>query len=147
MATKIKIKVGDVEIDYEGSETFLTGKIPELVSKLTKICGDGTTNGTSENGKVKRNLAEPGALGSFLVSKNAKNSQKRRFLATAEWLHRKGKKRLKTGDVATALRDNSQTRLGNPSDCLSKNIGSGHCDKDGREFFVTDDGRAELGEG
>lgn len=145
MATKIKIKVGDVEIDYEGSETFLTGKIPEFVSKLTKICGNGAADGASKNGKGKVNPTGPGPLGSFLASKDAKNSQKKRFLATAEWLHRKGKKRLKTGDVATALRDNSQTRLGNPSDCLSKNIGSGHCDKDGREFFVTDEGREHLG--
>jgi len=65
-------------------------------------------------------------------------------LATAEWLHRKGHKNITTRDVAKALQDNHQKRLGNPADCLNKNVSKGHCEKIGKEFFVTDDGRETL---
>src|SRR5437867_3237343 len=37
MSSKIKVKVGGVEVEYEGSETFLKEQLPELLSTLTKL--------------------------------------------------------------------------------------------------------------
>lgn len=84
------------------------------------------------------------ALGAFLREKSATESQSKKFLATAVWLHAKGRGRLKTGDVTNALRENNQSRLGNASQCLAGNITQGYCERDGDQFFVTDDGVASL---
>jgi hypothetical protein len=66
-------------------------------------------------------------------------------LATAAWLYLKGKERLTTSDVVKALKDNHQSRLGNPADCLNQNVGKGLCEKDGAEFFITAEGFTALG--
>ncbi|RKY83799.1 hypothetical protein DRQ11_12510, partial [candidate division KSB1 bacterium] len=80
----------------------------------------------------------------FLNEKDATKNQLNKFLATAIWLHAKGKNRLKTSDITAALKDAQQTRLGNPSDCLNKNVKKGYIEKDGTEFFVTQEGRSFL---
>lgn len=148
MTTKIKIKVGGVEVDYEGPEAFLNKKLPELITQLSSLAKkvpagdepDGGGGGTGGNGG-----GAVGTLASFLKVKKVGANQNKRFLATAEWLHRKGSKHVKTAEVTKALRDNRQSRLGNASQCLNSNVSSGHCEKVGKEFFVTDDGRASLG--
>jgi hypothetical protein len=65
-----------------------------------------------------------------------------KFLATAIWLDAKGKSKMTTTDVTTALKDAHQGRLGNASECLTQNVRKGLCEKHGKEFFVTEDGRA-----
>jgi hypothetical protein len=83
-------------------------------------------------------------LPSFLNEKGALKNQTKKFLATAVWLEAKGKTRIKTTDVGRALKDSNQSRLANPSDCLNKNVSKGFCEKDGSEFFVTDDGKKSF---
>ncbi len=83
-------------------------------------------------------------LAAFLKSKNATANQLRKFVATAVWLHAKGTKRLETKQITQALKDASQSRIGNPGDALKKNITKGYCEKDGKQFFVTDEGRKSL---
>lgn len=149
MTTKIRIKVGAVEVDYEGAEAFLNKKLPDLISQLSTLAeqvpeandggggSGGGGGGAGGGGKV-------GTLASFLKEAKVGNSATKRFLATAEWLHRKGTKELKTSDVTTAIRTNHQTRLGNASQCLNNNVNSGFCEKHGKTFYVTDEGRATL---
>jgi hypothetical protein len=60
------------------------------------------------------------------------------------WLEAKGQKRIQTVDVTKALKEANQTRIGNPADSLNKNVSKGHCEKDGKQFFVTDDGKSSL---
>ena len=36
-------------------------------------------------------------------------------------------------------------KLSNPSDSLNSNVGKGYCEKDGKHFFVTPEGRQSLG--
>lgn len=72
--------------------------------------------------------------------------QVKKFLATAAWLTHRGQRMLSTGMISRALKDNQQRRLGNPSDCLGKNIAQGFCEKDGSNFFVTTEGWKNLGE-
>lgn len=50
MASKIRIKMGDVEVEYEGSETFLREELRELLSGVLELhrereeSGDGSGN-------------------------------------------------------------------------------------------------------
>lgn len=145
---KIRIRIGEVEVEYEGAEAFLNKKLPELVKQLSGLAESVPAakggSGGADMGRASR-VGDPGTLASFLKSKNVGSSGVKRFLATAEWLHLRGAKQLKTGDVTQALRDNHQGRIGNPADCLNKNVSKGHCEKVGREFYVTDEGRSSLG--
>jgi hypothetical protein len=100
-------------------------------------------NSLSSAGELK--TPATGTLASFFKSTNSTTVQVRKFLATAVWLHdTQQKKRLVTTDVSKALKDSNQSRLGNPSEMLNQNITKGFCDRDGKSFFVTDEGRAEL---
>lgn len=83
-------------------------------------------------------------LAVFLKEKNATRNQVKKCLATAIWLEAKGKQRMTTSDVTKALKDSNQARLGNASDCLNQNVSKGYCEKDGKEFFVTDEGKSSL---
>ncbi len=95
-------------------------------------------SGGSEGGNV--------TLATFLKQTKSKSSQVKRFLATAEWLHRSGKEALTTRDVSSALDKNRQNKLSNPADCLNKNVTKGFCEKrTGGQFYVTDEGRKSLG--
>ncbi len=85
-------------------------------------------------------------LASFLKQTKSNSSQVKRFLATAEWLHRSGKEALTTKDVSSALDKNRQNKLSNPADCLNQNVTKGCCEKrTGGQFYVTDEGRKTLG--
>jgi len=141
MTTKIRIKVGDVEVDFEGPESFLDKKLPELISRLSQMSE--TSSADPEKSKIRRVSGDPGPLAAFLRASKVRSKSKR-FLAAAEWLHRKGSARVKTNDVTKALKDNSQSGVGNASQCLNNNVGSGYCEKDGKQFYVTEEGRATL---
>lgn len=141
--TKIRARVGDVEIEYEGPESFLDKKLPDLISRLSKLAEAPAT----PKPKQQKSAAsgEVGSLASFLQQHAAGTNQVKKFLATALWIEAKrGTSKLKTADVAQALRDSHQSRLGNPSDCLNHNVKKGHCEKDGADFFVTEEGRKSL---
>ena len=144
MTTKIHIKVGNIEVDYEGSEDYLESKLYELLDDVSTLAKQvpSENDGSDSNGKM--NSVTSSTLVSFLKEKKA-DSQNQRFLATAEWLHQKGSKRIKTSDITKALRDSNQKRLGNASDILNKNVSKGFCEKEGKEFFVTPEGRKSLG--
>lgn len=85
-------------------------------------------------------------LATFLKETKSRSSQVKRFLATAEWLHRSGKEALTTRDVSSTLDKNRQNKLTNPADCLNRNVTKGCCEKRaGGHFYVTDEGRKTLG--
>ena len=142
---KIRIKIGGCEIEYEGTEAFLDEKIYELINKVsaiaTKIPEEGDDSESSGDEKGEKRLP----LAMFLKEKNVGRSQIKRFLATAEWLHKGSQKIIQTSDVTSAIKENQQSRLGNPSDCLNKNVSKGHCEKYENGFRVTEEGRKALG--
>lgn len=152
--TKIQIKVGIVEFSGEGDQNWLAtqldkilDKIPELLKiELSPNAGQG--DNASGNGQTKgsKNVNAPKNLAVFLKDKNATTNQTKKFLSTAAYLQLNGNARLTTSDVTKALKDANQTKLTNPSDALAKNVGKGHCEKDGsKNFFVTSEGFKELG--
>jgi len=38
--TKIRIKMGPIEVEFEGSEEFLKAELPQLLSALSKLCNE-----------------------------------------------------------------------------------------------------------
>ena len=144
MTTKIRIKVGGIEVDYEGPEAFLESKLQKLISELSDLAKQVPAEHDDSNPSGKTGSGTSATLVSFLKEKKV-DSQTQRFLATAQWLHQNGSERIKTGDVTAALQDHKQKKLSNPSDCLGQNVSKGYCQKVGKEFYVTDEGRNSLG--
>ncbi|HTW87828.1 MAG TPA: hypothetical protein VMD75_07465 [Candidatus Binataceae bacterium] len=144
--TKIRLRVGEVEVEYEGPEAFLSKRMPSLLADLSKLSSQIPSAESKGKPQKKGESGDPGPLATYLNGKNAVKNQQRRFLATAQWLHDRGTERLKTVDVTKALQDSHQSRLGNPSDSLAKNVSKGHCEKLSKtEFHVTEEGRTSLG--
>ncbi|PYJ68481.1 MAG: hypothetical protein DME76_12180 [Verrucomicrobia bacterium] len=146
---KIQMKIGEVEFSGEGEQAWVGAQLdrilkaaPTIVSSTPRASDSSPHSRTSVTAPDSNATAQ--TLASFLRDKNASTNQVKRFLATAVWLGAKGKNRLTTADVTRALKDSNQSRLGNPADCLNKNVAKGHCEKDGKEFFVTTEGAASL---
>lgn len=141
----IDFKIGSISFYSEGETKWVAAQLDKVLDKIPEllIVAPEVTDDVNPNPPPP---GEVGTLASFLKQSAATTPQVKRFLATAEWLTRKGTKRLKSGDVAKALQDNQQKKVGNPTDCMNQNVSKGYCEKaGGREFFVTDDGRASLG--
>jgi hypothetical protein len=148
---KIQFKLGAIEFLGEGEESWLSEQLEKLLSKipdLVKIAPVPTPQNLQnpaastqdENGINTKEIP----LGTFLKDKKATDNQVKRFLATAIWLYGRGNKNLKTSDVTKALKDNQQSRLGNPADCLNKNVNQGFCEKQGDQFYVSPHGFESL---
>lgn len=81
MTSKIRIKMGPIEIEYEGSETFLKEELPELlaaVSNLYKVSGLSEMTATTEPpGEVScvtpQFQATTGSIAAKLHSKTGSN--------------------------------------------------------------------------
>ncbi|MCH7974365.1 MAG: hypothetical protein IH949_10855 [Bacteroidetes bacterium] len=145
---KIEIKIGAVEFAGEGSEKWLETQLDKIISKapdLLKILplkpfSDGTIHiPIGSDPEIAKE-----ALGTYLQEKGATSNQTKKFLVTAVWLESKGAKKLSTSDVIQALRDSSQKKLNNASLNLIQNVKKGFCEKDGDQFFVTNEGKKSL---
>jgi hypothetical protein len=150
---KIHFKLGGIEFEGEGEKDWIAqqlDKILEKAPKLVALAPIGGTGGGSGGGRTPMgpDPQDPQiaakTLAVFLKEKNATRNQVKKCLATAIWLEAKGKQRMTTSDVTKALKDSNQTRLSNASDCLNQNVTKGYCEKDGKEFFVTDEGKSSL---
>ena len=146
---KIEIKIGQIEFSGEGQPEWVAKQLDKILAKAEDLIAiapppEQTPDGTQPKPMGKDATIAGKTLPSFLTDKNVTRSQIRKFLATSVWLEAKGKKRLTTGDVTKALKESNQSRLANPSDCLNKNVSKGFCEKDGREFFVTQEGKKSL---
>ncbi|MBW1939435.1 MAG: hypothetical protein JRI67_11880 [Deltaproteobacteria bacterium] len=147
---KIEIKIGQIEFSGQGQQEWVAKQLDKILSKAEDLITLSTpppeqpSDSTQPKPMGKDTAIAGKTLPSFLSDKNATRSQVKKFLATAVWLEAKGNKRLTTGDVTKALKDSNQSRLSNPSDCLNKNVTKGFCEKDGREFFVTQEGKKSL---
>ena len=148
MTIKIRIKIGGVEVDYEGAEGFLDKKLPKLIGDVSALSKEAPTvpaeNGNNNKSSNNRSGISS-SLASFLREKNV-DTHNKRFLATAIWLDDKNDSQLiKTADVTKALKENKQRMSNNPSNCLAQNVSKGYCEKQGNGFYVTDEGREALG--
>lgn len=150
---KIQFKLGSIEFSGEGEKDWISQQLDKILQQAPQLLTIApsptvaTANAPIAAGHNPMS-ADPAIaqqpLAVFLKSKNAASTQVKKFLTTAVWLEAKGKSRMTTTDVTKALKDSNQTRLGNASDCLSQNISKGHCEKDGNQFFVTEDGKNSI---
>jgi hypothetical protein len=136
-----------LEFSGEGDPAWVAEQFDKFVKEAPKLLSIPAAESSSGGGHQPM-AANPAVaskpLATFLKDKSANDNQTKKFLATAAWLEAKGKKRLVTGDVVQALKDNNQAGLGNPSQCLAYNVQQGHCERDGDKFFVTDEGAQSL---
>lgn len=150
---RIEIKVGEIEFSGEGEQVWVAEQLDKILAKAEDLVvlapTPGAGSASNEDGQKHRPMggddeiaAKP--LPTFLAEKQANKSQVQKFLATAVWLEAKGKNRLQTSDVSKALKDANQSKLGNPSETLNKNVAKGYCEKDGKQFFVTQEGKDSL---
>jgi hypothetical protein len=150
---RIEFTIGAISFTGEGDKAWVASQLDKILDKapeLVKLTPEKQMAGTPP-----LDLQQPAqmqeddtiaqmTLPSFLQEKGATRNQVKKFLATAVWLMAKNKTRLTTRDVTRALKESNQSRLGNASDCLNKNVAKGYCEKDGREFFVTQEGKDSL---
>jgi hypothetical protein len=132
----------------KGDQEWVSKQLDKLLAQaplLSKLGEQPESGGPTPKTLGGAKTGQGGTLASFLSSKNATTNQVAKFLATAGWLYLKGKQRMGTSDITKALKDNHQSRLGNPADCLNQNVRKGFCEKDGGEFFVTSEGLTHLG--
>lgn len=151
---KIELKVGSIAFSGEGDSDWLSAQLDKVLSKIHELVvaapQENRLDGGSNDGDLSVNSDRPsghalGTLAAFLKSTNANGSQPRKFLATAVWIHDADQKnRVTTTDVSGALSKHSQGKLANASDCLIKNTAKGFCVREGKQFYVTDEGRGSL---
>lgn len=152
---RIQVKVGAIEFTGEGEQDWVATQLDKILDRSEQLVTFATREpesaavANSDQGPVHQPMSADAiiaakTLPTFLSEKNASKSQVRKFLATAIWLESKGQKRLTTSDVSRALKDSNQSKIGNAADCLNKNVAKGFCEKDGKQFFVTQEGRNSL---
>ena len=146
---KIDIKIGQIQFSGEGEQEWVAKQLDKIIAQAEKLIQLAPAENAQNDDGHQRPMGKDSTIAKktlpvFLSEKNATKNQVKKFLATAVWLESKGKLKMTTRDVSKALNDSKQSRLGNPSDCLNQNVSKGHCEKDGKEFFVTDDGKNSL---
>jgi len=152
---KIEIKVGPVSFNAEGTQVWLAQQLDKVLAKIPEIplTTEGSAGDASDKTFATPTSAAPqkqtgkviATLAAFIKEKKATGNQARKFLATATWLHdTKGMNRVATADVTKALSEHNQGKLTNAAQCLINNAKSGGVVREGKQFYVTDEGRAEL---
>jgi len=148
--SKIEFALGALTFSGEGSETWLSQQLDKIIQAAPtlgqiKVASAPADNGKAEDGGEAAAEDFQESLAAHIKAKGGDQKQVVRFLATADWLRRRGANHLTTALVAKALKDNHQARLGNPADCLGQNIQKGLCEKKNDGFFITPSGLKELG--
>lgn len=146
---KLEIRVDGVSFSGEGDGKWLSeqlDKVLERIPELANVAPGGSESNAQNDAQEPSHQKAKGTLASFLTSKNAKSSKTRKFLAAALWVQDiERKDRLATGDVTRALSQHSQGSVGNASQCFAQNVKQGFIVKDGKQFYVTPEGRTDLG--
>jgi hypothetical protein len=153
---KIEIQIGEIKFSGEGDKDWLAEQLDKIIDKaedLIELAPPPAPIQTAPPAAQYQAADLSGAsevakqsLATFLKSKNATVAQVDKFLATAVWVEAKEKKnRIQTSDVSKALKNASQTKLNNPADTLNQNVSKGYCEKDGKDFFVTQEGKDKIG--
>jgi len=148
---KVEVKIGSFSFCGEGDEKWVATQLDKVLDRapgiLTIVPPEPTrnANGGGSGGGGSSRSKSAGPLAAFLKSAKVGGNQTKLYLATAEWLHLQGKDHLRTADVTKAISDNKQGKLGNPAQCLVNNVSAGYCVREGKDFYVSPQGRQSLG--
>lgn len=149
---KIEIKVGIVEFTGEGEQEWLGKQLDKVLQKVPELlkielANPNAENHTQQNTRIEQlgdnpsvDLKAPTNIVTFLKEKNSTSNQVNKFLVTAVFLQKNGKTRVTTTEVSSTLKAANQSKLSNASDALNQNVRKGYCEKDGNQFFVTQEG-------
>jgi len=147
---KIEFTIGGITFVGEGEAKWVTEQLDKILAKVPELMRIAPRRSETKGigGKVPPPMGKDSeiankTLPAFLKEKTATTHMKK-FLATAVWLEAKGASRISTSDVKKALQASKQSKLANPSNCLSQNVAKGYCEKDDKQFFVTEDGKESL---
>lgn len=152
---KIEIKIGEITFSGEGGSSWLSEQLDKILDRAEHLVSlapepqivaaqvEGATHVAADLSGHNEISSMPLAV--WLKSKNADSVQTTKFLATAVWCEAKGQNRLQTKDIGSALSNASQRKLNNSSECLNQNLKKGFCEKDGKQFYVTEEGKRSLG--
>jgi hypothetical protein len=143
MNASVRVHYGNCEFSAEGPAEWVAEQYDKFLAHLDAKQAIEPKQKTDVGAQADQDQSKV-ALGSFLKKLGATENQSKKLLATAVWLHGKGSRRLKTGEITQALRDNNQARLGNASQCLANNVSQGFIEREGDTFFVTDEGRDSM---
>jgi hypothetical protein len=143
---KIELRLGSFQFTGEADAAWLEKQLDKVLEHIKSADPSGLSEDTDHHthAPIKQHKTKE-TLSAYLKSSGANASQVKKFLATACWLTAKGSERLTTGEVTKALSDNRQGKLANPSDVLNQNVTKGLCEKDGKQFYVTEEGFTSLG--
>lgn len=151
---KIDFSFGSLSFSGEGDEKWLADQLDKVITAVPKLAqvelpavAKESKSGAGSNVNDVNELASEftTSLPNHIKAQGDGSNQNSRFLATADWLRRRGNKNLKTSDVTKALTNNHQSRLGNASETLSQNVKQGFCEKTKDGFFITQEGLSKLG--
>jgi hypothetical protein len=145
---KISFQLGQLSFSGEGSEDWVAKQLQFILEKLPDLSSAAQPHLASEapaTAKASDDASKVATLASHIKAKGGESIQTKRFLATADWLRRKGEQNLKTAMVSQALKENHQKRLSNASECLNQNVSQGFCEKSGGAFYITPEGLKSLG--
>lgn len=153
--SKLELVVGEFKFFGEGEEAWLAEQLDKILKnaeEILKLSPEKTkveeikSSGHDIETKNLKSQKNDVPLAKFLSQNDATTNQIKKFLGAAVWLScYKNKTDLTTSDITSALKEAGQTRLGNPSDCLAKNVSKGVLEKHGKEFIVTVHGKEEFG--
>jgi hypothetical protein len=152
--SKIEMKVGAVSFAGEGTGDWLGKQLDKVLAKLPELIGLTISDSNDDKTETDKSVAATKStthtnsaipLAAFIKDKKATTNQVRKFLATAAWLHdTTDQKRLSTGEITKALSDHNQGKLTNASQSLNNNAKTGAIVKEGKKFYVSEQGRTEL---
>jgi len=147
--SSVNLSYGNLSFAAEGDENWIATQLDKILGVAETLGRVGTFSRDNSVAPVAENESpdEPftATLASHIKAKGGETNQVKRFLATADWLRLRGSQKLNTSSIVKALSDGHQKRLGNPADCLNKNVAKGHCEKMGDDFFITPEGLKALG--
>jgi hypothetical protein len=143
---KIELKLGNFQFTGEADAAWLEKQLDKLLEHIKSIDPASVPEDPRDDSTKTRQHKTKETLSAYLKSSGGKNTnQVKMFLGTACWLTAQGNERLVSGDITKALSDSRQGKLANASDSLNKNVKKGFCVKDGKQFYVTEQGFASLG--
>lgn len=152
--SKLEFKIGSITFSGEGTGDWLSKQLDKVLAKIPELVAVASSEILGNTGNVPTDKHEGDhanahkvseTLAGFLKAASVGTNQNKKFLATAVWLHDTAKKnRLTTTEVIGALNTHSQGKLTNAALNLKRNIGKGFCVRDGKQFYVTSEGRESL---
>src|SRR5690348_16260150 len=83
MSSKIKIKVGPVEVEYEGSEEFLKNELAELLSSISKLYRESGASSQPPTPPAGNGIGSIGTTGAIAVKLQASSGSDLALAAAA----------------------------------------------------------------